>query len=57
VYLHAAAAAEDHRLAHAQEIECGIDGVAITPQPRTTVTPGYQAALDNLVGGGTRASQ
>ena len=43
--------------AHAQEIECGIDGVAITPQPRTTVTPGYQAALDNLLGGGTRASQ
>jgi hypothetical protein len=42
--------------AHAQEIECGIDGTAITPQPRTTVTPGFQASLDNLLGGGTQAS-
>ena len=35
--------------AHAVEIECGADGVAITPLPRTTVAPVYQAALEPLL--------
>jgi hypothetical protein len=43
--------------AHAQEIECGADGTSITPLPRTTVAPGYQAALENLLGGAAQASQ
>jgi hypothetical protein len=37
--------------AHAHEIECGSDGVAITPLPRTTVAYDYRAPLEALLGG------
>jgi hypothetical protein len=37
--------------AHAAEIECGDDGTAITPLPRTNVAGGYSAPLEALLGG------